>query len=125
MQKHSIFYGLPCKEQSKDVVLQMPADGSTFTKREEIWPHFKDEHHNLRLSLVAHNVNPFGEFKSTYPVLSVFIINNNIRSETFVIHIVEKCLFGLITLLGFGLRFEPTNVVHPQDKVKKSYNIHV
>jgi hypothetical protein len=56
----------------------MPADGSSFKKIEEIWPHFKVEPRNLRLSLAADGVNPFGELRSTYSVWPVFVINNNI-----------------------------------------------
>ena len=39
-----------------------------------------------------------------------------VRSKTFVIHNVDKRTFGLITSLILGRRFEPTNVVHPQDR---------
>jgi hypothetical protein len=56
----------------------MPVDGSAFKKIEEIWPNFKDEPRNLRLSLAADGVNPFGELISTYSVWPVFVINNNI-----------------------------------------------
>jgi hypothetical protein len=56
----------------------MPVDGSAFKKIEEIWPHFKDEPRNLRLSLVVDGVNPFGELISTYSVWPIFVINNNI-----------------------------------------------
>jgi hypothetical protein len=66
------------KNISKDGVLRIPADGSAFKKIEEIWPNFKDEPHNLRLSLAADGVNPFGELRSTYSVWPVFVINNNI-----------------------------------------------
>ena len=56
----------------------MPADGSTFKEIEEKWPHFKEEPHNLKLSLVADSVNPYGEMRSTYSVWPIFVINNNI-----------------------------------------------
>ena len=56
----------------------MPTDGSAFRDMEEKWPHFKEEPHNLRLSLGADDVNPFGELRSIYSVWLVFVINNNI-----------------------------------------------
>ena len=49
-----------------------------FKKIEEIWPKFKEETCNLRLSLVANDVNPFGELRLTYSLWHVFVINNNI-----------------------------------------------
>jgi hypothetical protein len=66
------------KNKSKDGVLRMPEDGSTFKKIEEIWPHFKFEPRNLRRSLTTDGVNPFGELISTYSVWISFVINNNI-----------------------------------------------
>ena len=56
----------------------MLVDGSTFKEIEEKWPHFKEEPRNLKLSLAADGVNPFGEMRSTYLVWPVFVINNNI-----------------------------------------------
>jgi hypothetical protein len=66
------------KNINKDGVLRMLMDGSTFNNIDEIWPHFKDEPHNIRISLAVDGVNPFGELKSTYSVWPVFVINNNI-----------------------------------------------
>jgi hypothetical protein len=56
----------------------MPADGSALNYIEEKWPIFKEEPRNVRLSLVADGVNPFGELRSTYSVWPVFVINNNL-----------------------------------------------
>ena len=56
----------------------MPADGLAFKEIEGKWPHFKEEPHNLKLSLAKNGVNPFGEMRSTYSVWPVFVINNNI-----------------------------------------------
>lgn len=56
----------------------MPTDGSTFMDIEEKWPHFKEEPRNLRLSLAANSVNPFGEMRFVYSVWPIFVINNNI-----------------------------------------------
>ena len=56
----------------------MPADGLAFKEIKEKWPHFKEETRNVRLSLVADGVKPFGEMRSIYSVWPVFVINNNI-----------------------------------------------
>ena len=55
----------------------MPVDGSAFREIEEKWEDFKDEPRNVRLSLAAEGVNPFGELKSIYSVWPNFVINNN------------------------------------------------
>ena len=39
----------------------MPVDGSAFREIEEKYLYFKNEPHNVRLSLAANGVNPFGE----------------------------------------------------------------
>ena len=44
---------------SGDGVLQMFVDGYAFREIEEKWEDFKDEPHNVRLSLAADGVNPF------------------------------------------------------------------
>ena len=62
---------------SQDDVVRMPAYGSAFRCIEEKWPIFKKEPHNVKLSLAADGVNPFGELRSTYSVWFVFVINNN------------------------------------------------
>ena len=64
--------------RSGDGVLQMPIDGYSFKEIEEKWLVFKDEPRNVRLSLVADGVNPFGELRSIYSVWPIFVINNNI-----------------------------------------------
>ena len=63
---------------SGDGVLRMPANGSSFREIEEKWADFKDEPRNVKLSLVADSVNPFGELRSIYSVWPIFVINNNI-----------------------------------------------
>ena len=62
----------------KDEIMRMPIDGLEFKEIEEKWPHFKEEPRNLKLSLAAYGVNPFGEMRSTYSVWPIFVINNNI-----------------------------------------------
>ena len=48
------------RNKSQDDVIRMPADGSEFRDMDEKWPHFKEQHHNIRFSLAADGVNPFG-----------------------------------------------------------------
>ena len=66
------------RNRSGDGVLQMPVNGSAFREIEEKWADFKDEPRNVRLSLVADGVNPFGEIRSIYSVWPILVINNNI-----------------------------------------------
>jgi hypothetical protein len=54
------------------------ADGSALKYIEEKWPIFKEEPRNVRLSLAANGVNPFGDICSTYSVWLVFFIKNNL-----------------------------------------------
>jgi hypothetical protein len=56
----------------------MPTHGFAFRNIKEKWPRFKEQPHNLRLSLAANGVNPFGELRSIYSMWNVFFINNNI-----------------------------------------------
>jgi hypothetical protein len=56
------------KNRSRDDVLRMLIDGSALKHIEEKWPIFKEEPRNVRLSLEADGVNPFGELRSTYSV---------------------------------------------------------
>jgi hypothetical protein len=54
--------------RSEDGVLRMHVDGSAFREIEEKWADFKDEPHNVRLSLATDGVNPFEELRSIYSV---------------------------------------------------------
>jgi hypothetical protein len=56
----------------------MPADGSLYKNIEARWPTFKEEPCNVRISLAADGVNPFGELRSIYSMWHVFFINNNL-----------------------------------------------
>ena len=60
------------RNKSQEDVIRMPAYGSAFRDMEEKWHDFKEEPHNLRISLAAYGVNPF-----TWCGL-FFFINNNI-----------------------------------------------
>jgi hypothetical protein len=48
-------------------------DGSAFNNIKEIWLHFKDEPHNLRILLVGGGVNPFEELISIYSVWPILL----------------------------------------------------
>ena len=63
---------------SEDDVIRMLADGSTFKDMEEKLQHFKEEPHNVRISLEADSVNPYANKRSIYSVWPIFVINNNI-----------------------------------------------
>ena len=65
------------KNRSLDDVLRIPTDRSTFRCIKEKRPIFK-EPRNVKLSLAADGVNPFGELRSTYSAWPVFVINNNL-----------------------------------------------
>jgi plasmid rolling circle replication initiator protein Rep len=52
--------------RSEDDVLRMPVDVYLYKNIEERWPIFKEEPLNVRISLVADGVNPFGELRSIY-----------------------------------------------------------
>ena len=64
--------------RSQDDIMQIPMNDFKFKDREDRWPPFKEEPHNLKLSLAAYGVNPFGEMRSIYSVWPIFVINNNI-----------------------------------------------
>jgi hypothetical protein len=72
------FMDYHARNRSGDGVLRIPADGSAFREIEEKWEYFKDEPHNVRLSLAVNGVNPFRELRSIYSVWPIFVINNNI-----------------------------------------------
>ena len=63
---------------SQDDAIQMPAGRTAFRDIEEKWCHFKEEPHNLRISLAAYGANPFAQMKSIYTVWPIFFINNKI-----------------------------------------------
>jgi hypothetical protein len=92
------FMDYHAKNISQDGVLRIPIDGFAFKNIEEIWSNFKDEPHNLRLSLVANDVNPFGEIISTYSVWPIFVINNNIppwmsiKRENIMLTMIVPCI---------------------------------
>ena len=63
---------------SQDGIIRMSTDGSTFRDVEEKWTHFKEEPHNVTLSLEADGVNQYIVKRSIYLVSPIFVINNNI-----------------------------------------------
>ena len=60
---------------SQDDVIRIPIDGSAFRDMEEKWPHFKEEPHNLMISLATDGVNPFAHMKSIYTVWPIFLLS--------------------------------------------------
>ena len=58
---------------SQDDVIRMHADGSGFRDMEKKWTHFKEEPHNLSISLAAYGVNPFAQRKSIYTVWPILL----------------------------------------------------
>ena len=77
----------------------MPVDGSLYKNIEEICPIFKEEPHNVRISLAVYGVNPFGELRSIYLVWPIFVINNNlppwmsIKREHSMLAMIVSCIF--------------------------------
>ena len=86
------------RKKIEDGVLRMPADGYAFRDMEEKNPHFKEEPHNVRLSLVVDGVNPFVEMRSIYSGWHVFVINNNIppwmsiNREKIMLAMIDPCI---------------------------------
>ena len=86
----------------------MPTDGSALNNIEEKWPVFKDEPHNILLSLAIDGFNPFGEIHSTYSVWSVFVINNKLppwmtikREHTMLAMIIPGIFMKSIIILFY------------------------
>jgi len=59
--------------KSEDGVLRMLADGYAFRETEEKWADFKDELHNVRLSLADDDVNPFREIRYIYSLWHILL----------------------------------------------------
>ena len=85
------------RRKIQDDVIRMPAYGFAFRDMEEKWPHFKEEPHNLRISLAVDNVNPSAQIKSIYTVWPIFVINNNIppwlsiKRENIMLSMIIPC----------------------------------
>ena len=54
--------------RSQDDIMRMPIDGYAFKDIEDRWPVFKEEPHNMKLSLVADVVNQFGGMRFVYSI---------------------------------------------------------
>ena len=97
--------GYHSKNKSEDDVFRIPTDGSALKNIKENGHFFKDELHNVRLSLVANGFNPFGEIRSTYSVWPVFVINNNlptwmtIKREHTMLAMIIPCIFLKVIIL--------------------------
>ena len=86
---------------SQDDIIWIPIDGSTFRDMEENWPQFKEQPHNLRISLVADVPNPFAEMRFAYSVWHIFLINNNIH---LCLSIKMEYIMLLMIILGMFLQ---------------------
>ena len=49
--------------KSRDDIIRMPVDGLVFNEIEKKWPHFKEDPHNLKLSLVADSVKSIWRYE--------------------------------------------------------------
>ena len=87
---------------------------------EDKWSNFKDEPHNVRLSLTVDGFNPFGELRYTYSVWPVFVINNNLppwmtikREHTMLAMIILGIFLKVIILFHFfvSLLLENTSYI--------------
>ena len=84
----------------------MPVDGFAFKEIEETWSHFKEEPHNLKLSLVADSVNPYGDMRYVYLVWPIFVINNNIppwmsiKREHIMLQMIVPSIFSFNSYLN-------------------------
>ena len=72
------FMDYHARNKSQYDTIRMPIDGSAFRYIEKKWPHFKEEPHNLMISLTPDGVNPFAKMRSVYTVWPIFVINNKI-----------------------------------------------
>ena len=66
------------RNRIQDEIMRIFVDGFAFKEIEETWSHFKEEPHNLKHSLAANGVNPYGDMRFVYLVWPIFVINNNI-----------------------------------------------
>ena len=63
----------------------IPIDSMEMNHIEDTWlDKFKDEVHNLRLSISIDGVNPYSQPNTTYIIWPIVVINNNIPSWLFV-----------------------------------------
>jgi hypothetical protein len=63
---------------------------------------FKDEPHNVRISLATDDVNPFKELRYIYLVWPIFVINNNIPPW---MSIMREHIMLIMIGLGFCLHY--------------------
>ena len=89
------------RNRSEDDVIRIPADGYAFRDMEEKWIEFKEEPHNIMISLGVDGVNPFAQMESIYLVCPIFVINNNIppllsiKREHIMLSMIIPCILCL------------------------------
>ena len=76
--KYSTVYGFPCKEKKSRQCSSNACRWFCIELHQRKVANFKEEPHNVRLSLAADGVNPFGELRSMYSMCHVFVIKNNL-----------------------------------------------
>ena len=103
------FMDYHARNRSRGDIIRMLANGSTFMDIEEKWPQFKEEPRNLRLSLVADGVNPFGELRSVYSVWPIFVINNNIPPWISIKR--EHIMLAMIVLGILSFKYSRLNLI--------------
>lgn len=64
--------------RSQDGAICMVVDSKYWKEIEVKWPLLRNEPRNARISLEMDGINPFGDFRTTYYVWPVLIINNNL-----------------------------------------------
>ena len=66
------FMDYHARNRSQDDIMWMPIDGSAFKEIEETWSHFKEEPHNMKLSLAMDGGNPYGDMRFVYSVWPIY-----------------------------------------------------
>ena len=80
-------------------MVQIHGDGFSLRVINERWSIFKEEPCNVRISMVANGVNPFGELISNYSIWPFFVINNNlhpwmsIKRETVMLVLIVPSIY--------------------------------
>ena len=90
----------------QDDITRMSTNGSAFKEIEETWSHFKEEPHNLKLSLTVEGVNPYGDMRFVYLLWPIFVVNNNIppwmsiKREHIMLSIIVPSIFSFYNYLN-------------------------
>ena len=85
--------------------MRMHVDSFVLKDIENRWLVFKEENLNLKFSLVADGVNPFGDMRSIYSMWPIFVINNNIPpwisiKDHIMLSMIVLCIFLFYSYLN-------------------------